>query len=161
MFVTRAREIRCFRMRSTDILIPGSIGHVDRRFERTCVLMIVTRGLCSTRTATRVVYICHPFRSDWVANAVRVRDICRQFAHRRCLPLAPQIFLPHFLDEATERDRVMSLCLRLVALVDEVHVYGKPTKGMRLEIAEARRLGIPVVAGDRQGDLTLTGEPPR
>ena len=39
----------------------------------------------------------------------------------------------------------MQLCLSLVALADEVRVYGEPSKGMRLEIAEAERLGIPVM----------------
>jgi hypothetical protein len=50
--------------------------------------------------------------------------------------------------------------LKLIALSDEVMTYGVPTEGMRLEIAEARRLGIPVVAGDDESASALTGEPP-
>jgi hypothetical protein len=61
------------------------------------------------------------------------------------LPLPPQLFVPGFIDEATERDLALGLCLKLVALADEVRVYGELTDGMRLEIAEANRLGIPVV----------------
>jgi len=37
-----------------------------------------------------------------------------------------------------------------VALSDEVYAYGEPTEGMRLEIAEAERLGIPVVYVERE-----------
>jgi hypothetical protein len=37
----------------------------------------------------------------------------------------------------------------MVALSDEVRVYGEPSEGMRLEIAEAERLGIPVVRLER------------
>jgi hypothetical protein len=59
--------------------------------------------------------------------------------------------VPTFLDESTERDVAMRLCLRLVSLSDEVRVYGPEiSEGMRLEIAEAERLGIPVLRGDRR-----------
>jgi hypothetical protein len=75
--------------------------------------------------------------------------------------LAPQLFLPQFIDELTKRDLALKLCLFLVALSEEVRVFGEPTEGMRLEIAEAHRLGIPVVAGDDEGRIALTEEPPR
>jgi hypothetical protein len=39
-----------------------------------------------------------------------------------------------------------------VVLSDAVHVYGEPTDGMRLEIDEARRLGIQITAGVVDGD---------
>jgi hypothetical protein len=42
--------------------------------------------------------------------------------------------------------------LRLVAAADSVHVYGEVSAGMALEIAEARRLGIPIVFVDHNGD---------
>ena len=77
------------------------------------------------------------------------------------LPIAPQIYLPEFIDEATERDLALKLCLALVTLSGEVRVYGKPTEGMRLEIAEAHRLGIPVVNGETGERMLVTGEPPR
>ena len=35
-------------------------------------------------------------------------------------------------------------CLRLVGACDELLVFGNLTEGMQLEIAEARRLRIPV-----------------
>jgi len=57
------------------------------------------------------------------------------------------LLFPQFLDETTERDLALQLCLRLVALADEVRVYGDVTAGMRLEIDEAHGLGIPVVPG--------------
>lgn len=61
------------------------------------------------------------------------------------MPLAPQLFLPQFVDEESERDLALSLCLRLVSRADELWAFGDPTEGMRLEIAEAERLGIPMV----------------
>ena len=92
-----------------------------------------------------VVYICHPFVSDPHRNADRVRKICRWFAQQGYLPLAPHIYLPQFLDEAIERETAMNLCRRLIALANELLVFGEPTEGMLMEMEEARRLGVPVV----------------
>jgi len=66
------------------------------------------------------------------------------------VPIAPQLFLPQFLQETVERELALRLCLRLVGLSDAVYAYGEPTEGMRLEIAEAERLGIPVVYVERE-----------
>lgn len=98
-------------------------------------------------THLRVVFVSHPFALDPDGNRRRVAAIARRLVLEKQLPLAPQIYLPVFLDEATERELALRLCLRCVALSDEVRSYGEPTAGMRLEIAEARRLGIPVVEG--------------
>lgn len=97
----------------------------------------------------KVVYICHPFRSDQARNARRVRSLCRAAVRTNQIPLAPQILLPQFLDEGSERDLAIACCLRLVSLADEVWVFGHPTQGMRVEIRKARRLGIPVIDGRR------------
>lgn len=91
------------------------------------------------------VFISHPYRADPLANQQRVKDLARCVTMEGLLPIAPQIYLPAFIDESTERELALRMCLELVALSDEVRVYGKPTAGMRLEIAEAQRLGIPVV----------------
>ena len=107
-----------------------------------------------------VIFVSHPFASDPVRHARRVAGIARELALAGHLPLTPQLYLPAFIDEVTERDLALRLCMRLVALSDEVRVYGEPSEGMRLEIAEARRLGITVVASDDDGASALTGQPP-
>ena len=107
------------------------------------------------------VYVAHPFSSDPSANLRSIPHLARRLALEGKLPLAPQLYLPKFIDEATERNLALRLCLRLVALSDEVRVYREPTAGMRLEIAEAHRLGIPVVNGETGERMLVTGEPPR
>jgi Domain of unknown function (DUF4406) len=99
----------------------------------------------------KVLYICHPFRGDPTGNAERVRRIAEGLKHDYAV-IAPHLMLPHFIDETTERPLALAHCLRLVAAADEVRVYGEVTAGMQLEIAEARRLGIPVVFIDHNGD---------
>lgn len=92
-----------------------------------------------------IVYICHPFSSDPSANANRVQKICRWFTEQGYLPLAPHIYLPQFLEEGGERELAMRLCRRLIALADELLVFGEPTTRMKKEIEEAQRVGVPVV----------------
>ena len=106
----------------------------------------------------RLVYICHPFAGDPAGNAERVRRICEELKHE-CVPLAPHLLLPSYIEEATERDLALRHCLRLLAACDEVRVYGEPTAGMRLEIEEAKRLGVPVVAAN-QDSVTMSGPMP-
>lgn len=109
----------------------------------------------------RVVYVCHAFAADRSKNTEQVLMVCRSIINTGCVPLAPQLLLPQFLDEDTERELAMRFCLRLVALSDEVRVYGGMSEGMRAEIAEAGRLGLPVVDGDSGEVLAHNGEPPR
>jgi len=92
----------------------------------------------------RRIFISHPFSSAPDHHERVIVNLARALAHAGSLPIAPQIYLPQFIDEATERELALKLCLALVAICDEVRVYGEPSEGMRLEIAEAHRLGIPV-----------------
>jgi hypothetical protein len=111
--------------------------------------------------AMRNVFISHAFSADAGPNARRVLTIARACAKRGVLPLAPQIYLPRFIDEATERELALKMCLTMVALCDEVRIYGEISAGMLLEIAEAQRLGIPVVEGETGKPLFAKREPPR
>ncbi len=99
--------------------------------------------------AVSVVFVSHPFSSDPPRNQSLVAQIARSLVMQGHVPLCPQIYLPAFIDEDAERDVAVKICLRLLALADEVWVYGGSTVGMKLEIAEARRLGIPVVQKKR------------
>jgi hypothetical protein len=103
------------------------------------------RSNCNQPDAGKVIYVCHPYRSDPKANQTQVAGICRHLVRSGHLPLAPHVYLPAFLDEATERSVAMELCLRLVGLAEEIRVYGKPSEGMRLEIAEAYRRGLRII----------------
>ena len=91
------------------------------------------------------IYVCHPFAGNPEGNASRVRDICRDLVENELLPIAPHIYLPAFIDEFSERELAITLCLELIAICDELWVYsGMVTGGMRREIDRAKALGIPV-----------------
>ena len=95
----------------------------------------------------KIAFVCHPFSGAPAGNHRRVVEICSRLAVQGVLPIAPQIYIPQFVDESTQRELALRLCRELVRISGEVKVYGVPTAGMRREIAEAQRLGIPVVEG--------------
>ena len=108
---------------------------------------LASHGQVPLRESSRLrrIYVCHPFADDPEGNAGRVRALCQVLVECGVLPVAPQIYLPQFIDEATHRDRALQLCLGLLDVCDEVRVYsGRITSGMRLEIEHAEALGIPV-----------------
>jgi len=93
----------------------------------------------------RRVYVCHPFADDPAGNTERVRGLSRQLVALGVMPVAPHLYLPHFLDEATEREQALRFCLELVDTCDEVRVFGgRVTAGMKREVEYAKRRGIPV-----------------
>ena len=98
----------------------------------------------------RTVFLSHPFAENPGVNVARVITFARRIALEGHLPLAPHLLFRRVLDERTERELALRLCLRLVSLSNEVRVFGQSSEGMRLELAEAERLGIPVVYVERE-----------
>jgi len=108
-------------------------------------LVRMRRNRPSTVGRLKRIYVCHPFAGDPGENTRKVRVICRSLVESGDLPIAPHLYLPAFLDEKTERELALVLCLELIAVCDELRVYGGTvTAGMRREIDRAEALGIPV-----------------
>lgn len=92
------------------------------------------------------VYIAHPYAGDVAANVERVRAICQGVVAEGHLPIAPQLYLPAFIDEASDRELALKLCLELVACCDALWLYGtRISPGMEREISVAQEHRIPVV----------------
>lgn len=91
----------------------------------------------------KLVYICAPYRGDVVENVNRVRDICRMFRHS-CAFIAPHLFMSQIYDEEKDRERIMECCLMMIGAADALWIIGdNVTDGMILEIAHARKIGVP------------------
>ena len=105
----------------------------------------------------KTVYIAHPLLSDHPNDIERVREnmwkidkICRKIANEEhdVLPLSPIhafMFLPWEEEESDARAR--ELCMHLVALANEVRIYGdyESSTGCQAEIERARELCLPIV----------------
>lgn len=95
-------------------------------------------------SAKNWIYVCHPYRSDPVGNSEKVREICSRLKNTYIL-IAPQLFLDSYMDEATERNRIMEVCLGYVERCDGLLICGDTiSDGMRGEIQRASSCGIPI-----------------
>ncbi|MTI95434.1 MAG: DUF4406 domain-containing protein [Firmicutes bacterium] len=94
-----------------------------------------------------LVYICSPFAGDIDYNTSRARGYCRFAVSEGCIPLAPHLHYPQFMDDTDKESRELGLFFALILLTkcDTVWVFGsRISDGMTREIAKARRCGIPI-----------------
>lgn len=95
---------------------------------------------------SKLVYICAPLREDVNHNVEFARQWAREVFQAGAVPICPHLMFPPIADPGNpaEDQAARDMGLRLVALCQQVNVYGVCTAGMREEIDLARKLGIPV-----------------
>ena len=94
-----------------------------------------------------LIFICSPFAGDTERNINRARGYCRFAVSEGFMPLAPHLLLPQFLDDDDPEQRALGMrCgLELLRICSEAWIFGDHiSRGMEQEIAEARRLGLPI-----------------
>ena len=94
-----------------------------------------------------LVYIASPFAGDTERNTERARGYCRLAVSKGCIPLAPHLLYPQFMDDGDLRQRELGLFFATVLLgkCDELWVFGERiSDGMSREIAKARKRGLPI-----------------
>lgn len=82
------------------------------------------------------VFICSPYRGDTALNTAKARTYCRMAALQGYVPIAPHIFFTQFLDDDCETERKISIdCgIRLMAVCQEMWIFGEPSGGMKFEM---------------------------
>jgi len=94
-----------------------------------------------------IVFVCSPFSGDIARTTERARGYCRFVLSHDCVPFAPHLHNPQFLDEYIPRERKIGIELGLEVLkrTDALWVFGgRITDGMREEIRYATENQIPV-----------------
>ena len=93
-----------------------------------------------------LVYIASRFAGDTERNTERAQGYCRFAVSKGCIPLAPHLHYPQFMDDSDREQRELALFFALVLLgkCDELWVFGKPSNGMSREIAKAKKRGMPI-----------------
>jgi hypothetical protein len=94
-----------------------------------------------------LVYIASPFAGDTERNIAKARDYCRFAVSKGCIPLAPHLHYPQFMDDGdiTQRELGIRFALILLGKCDELWLFGdRVSAGMSAEIAEAKQRGIPI-----------------
>ena len=100
------------------------------------------------RTAYKpLVFICSPFAGDMARNTERARGDCRCAVSQNCIPIAPHLLFPQFMEESDPAQRSLGIFFGLVlqSKCKEVWVFGrKVSKGMAVEIEKAKGRGLPL-----------------
>lgn len=93
------------------------------------------------------VYICSPYRGNVEKNILFAQKCCNYAIQNDCIPVAPHLYFPQFLDDSNEEERALGMKFAKEALLtcDEVWVCTEqPSKGMLDEILFASKHNIPV-----------------
>lgn len=91
------------------------------------------------------VFICSPYAGDIERNAANAVRYCSFAVSKRCIPFAPHIYFPQFLDESdpAQREKGIFMGISFLTMCREIWVFGKTvSKGMRVEIDHAKKYGI-------------------
>lgn len=89
-----------------------------------------------------LVYICSPYSGDIDINVKKARAFCRFALEKNCIPLAPHLLFPQFMDDDIPQERELAMFMNMVLLgkCNELWVFGDTiSKGMAEEIAKAKK----------------------
>lgn len=94
-----------------------------------------------------LVFICSPFAGDVDYNISKARGYSRFAVVKNCIPIAPHLLFPQFMDDddAAERNAGLFMGMVLMSKCQEVWCFGsKITKGMSVELEKAKKRKIPI-----------------
>lgn len=107
----------------------------------------VAREEKTTKTYRPLVYVASPFAGNTEYNISKARGYCRFAVAKGCIPIAPHLLYPQFMDDDDKEQRELGLFFALILLgkCDELWVFGeRVSDGMAAEIAKAKKRGMPV-----------------
>lgn len=99
------------------------------------------------QTYRPLVFICSPLAGDIESNLLKAQNYCRFAVRKNCIPFAPHLLFPQFMDDTDPKQRELGLFFGLVILgkCQEMWVFGPHiSKGMAVEIEKAKHRGIPI-----------------
>lgn len=94
-----------------------------------------------------LVYICSPYSGNVEFNVTNARIYCRYALNNNCIPIAPHLLFPQFMNDKKLADRELAMFMNMVLLskCDELWVFGNViSKGMGQEIARAEKRNMKI-----------------
>lgn len=91
-----------------------------------------------------IIYIASAYSGDIEGNVQKTREYSRYVIRSGGVPFNPILNLHGVLEEESDRDTAINLDLSLLKKCDELWAFGEPTAGMKIEIAKAERIGMPI-----------------
>ncbi|MDR2513885.1 MAG: DUF4406 domain-containing protein [Christensenellaceae bacterium] len=114
----------------------------------------------TTKNRRKRIYVCSPYRGDEERNVRRAQLFCKDIVQQGHLPIAPHVYFTQFMSDSTpgERDAALAMGIEILALCDEMWVFGnRISAGMKGEIEAAQELGIPIMrVGEAVAEMTTT-----
>lgn len=89
-----------------------------------------------------LVYICSPYSGDVEKNVKNARRFCRFAFEKNCIPIAPHLLFPQFLDDDNPKEREFAMLMDIVLMgkCSEVWVLNtRISSGMAREIEKAKK----------------------
>lgn len=89
-----------------------------------------------------LVYICSPYSGNVDFNVTNARLYCKYAVDNKCIPLAPHLLFPQFMNDEEPIDRELAMFMNMVLLskCEELWVFGNTiSQGMGQEIAKAEK----------------------
>lgn len=89
-----------------------------------------------------LVYICSPYSGDVERNIKKARSFCRFALEQNCIPIAPHLLFPQFMDDDKPKERELAMFMNIVLMgkCSEVWVLGDIiSSGMAREIEKAKK----------------------
>lgn len=89
-----------------------------------------------------LVYICSPYSGNVDFNLTNARIYCKYAVDHKCIPIAPHLLFPQFMNDVEPTDRELAMFMNMVLLskCEELWVFGNTiSQGMGQEIAKAEK----------------------
>lgn len=101
------------------------------------------------------IFVCSPYAGNpsclylYKDHLEIARKISKVISLEGNIPIAPHLIFPQFLDDTNKKERNLGIKygLELLKMCDEIFVYRACcgiSKGMKIELEEAKKLGIPI-----------------
>lgn len=110
-------------------------------------LTIIEKEVRAKRTYRPLVYICSPLTGDVDRNTANAKRYCRFALDKGCIPLAPHLYFPQFMEDSNLDERKLALYMDIVLLSKcaELWVFGDYiSNGMAIEITKAKKKNQPI-----------------
>jgi len=104
-------------------------------------LSLIEKEEHALRAFRPIVYICSPFSGAVDENIAAVQRYSRFAVDKGCIPFAPHLLFPQFLDDSNPKERQLGLFFgtALMSKCSEVWVFGSIiSAGMEAEIKRAK-----------------------
>ncbi len=119
----------------------------ERYFDPTAYEALTNIEREAKRTYRPLVFICSPYAGDIKCHIRRAQGYCRFAVSKNCIPIAPHLLFPQFMEEDDPEQRRLGIFFGLILQkkCKEVWVFGRNiSRGMAVEIEKAKERGLPI-----------------